>query len=154
LGAGWTAVHSTEMAYASNPISTYLRSVTQRGWIRRPDDTYDQSLALPPIEFGYSQPKIEPEIHDVDQQSLANLPIGIDGKSYQLLDLDSEGVPGILTQQAGAFFYKRNDGEGPFGSLERLAAIPSVAELDSGVQRITDLDGGGGRFLVQLGRQP
>jgi RHS repeat-associated protein len=154
LGAGWTVVRSTELAHDPNPISTYLRSVTQRGWIRQSDGSYDRSQSLPPVEFRYSQPTIDPELHDLDPQSLANLPVGIEGRNYQLLDLDSEGLPGILTQQGGAFFYKRNDGDGQFAPMARLATRPSIAELGSGVQQITDLDGSGGKFLVQLGRSP
>jgi len=154
LAPDWTVVHSTELTYEENPISTYLRSVVQKGWTRRADGTYDAPLALPSLDLDYSRPTIEPEIHTVDPKSIANLPMGIDGKSYQLLDLDSEGIPGILTQQASAFFYKRNDGGGRFGAIERIATKPSIAELGSGVQQVTDIDGSGGKFLVQLGRQP
>jgi RHS repeat-associated protein len=118
------------------------------------DGTYDRSSVLAPITLGYSQPIIEPTIHHVDPESLANLPGELDGKTYQLLDLDGEGLPGILTQQAGAMFYKRNEGDGHFGSMARLATKPSIAEVGGGFQQITDLDGGGAKFLVQLGRSP
>jgi RHS repeat-associated protein len=154
LAPDWTVVRSTELTYEENAISTYLRSITQRGWIRRNDNTYDDSEALPSIDVDYSRPKIEPVIHIVDPDSLASLPEGIDGKSYQLLDLDSEGLPGILTEQAEAFLYKRNDGDGHFGVAKRLAKRPSIAELGSGIQQITDLDSSGGKFLVQLGQSP
>jgi hypothetical protein len=40
--------------------------------------------------------------------SLENLPIGLDGSSYRWTDLHGEGIPGILSEQAGAWFYKRN----------------------------------------------
>ena len=36
--------------------------------------------------------------------------------NYQWVDLDGEGVSGILTEQAGAWFYKPNLGEGRFGT--------------------------------------
>ena len=47
-------------------------------------------------------------MHEVDAESLENLPIGLDGAAYQWIDLHGEGIPGILTEQAGAWFYKRN----------------------------------------------
>ena len=47
-------------------------------------------------------------VQSVDADSLENLPIGLDGAAYQWVDLDGEGVSGILTEQAGAWFYKRN----------------------------------------------
>src|SRR5262249_10220905 len=144
----------TELTYEENPISTYLRSVVQKGWVRRSDGTYDVPLALPSIDLDYSRPSIEPEIHAVDPKSLAGLPVGIDSRGYQLLDLDSEGLPGILTQQAGAFLYARNDGEGQFRAIEQIPTKPSIAELGGGIQQVTDIDGSGGKFLVQLGREP
>src|SRR5262245_62623035 len=45
---------------------------------------------------------------EVAPQSLENLPIGLDGSAYRWTDLHGEGIPGILTEQAGAWFYKRN----------------------------------------------
>ena len=53
-------------------------------------------------------------------QSLENLPIGLDGSAYQWIDLHGEGIPGILTEQAGAWFYKRNLSPIP-------AELPTVA---------------------------
>jgi len=34
--------------------------------------------------------------------------VGLSGSEYQRLDLDGEGLTGILTEQAGEWFYKRN----------------------------------------------
>lgn len=154
LGASWTAVRSTDLKYEENPIATYLRAATQRGWLRRTDGSYDSSLALPPIDLDYSRPTIEPTIHDVDPDSLANLPLGADGHSYQLLDLDGEGLPGVITEQTGAFFYKRSDGDGRFDPVTRIVTKPAIAELDEGLQQLTDVDGSGAKFLVQLGQRP
>ena len=47
-------------------------------------------------------------VEEVDPESLENLPIGLDGSAYRWTDLHGEGIPGILTEQAGAWFYKRN----------------------------------------------
>ena len=47
-------------------------------------------------------------VEEVDPASLENLPIGLDGSAYRWTDLHGEGIPGILTEQAGAWFYKRN----------------------------------------------
>ena len=46
----------------------------------------------------------------LDDTVMENLPIGVDGKGYQFVDLDGEGVSGILTEQADAWFYKSNLG--------------------------------------------
>ncbi|MFM7439718.1 MAG: toxin TcdB middle/N-terminal domain-containing protein, partial [Snowella sp.] len=47
-------------------------------------------------------------IREIDPASLENLPQGLDGSRYQWIDLDGEGLSGILTEQAGNWFYKRN----------------------------------------------
>lgn len=154
LAADWRVVRSTELTYEQNPIATYLRSATQKGWIAQPDGSYLPPLALPPIEVDYSRPVIDPTVRDVDPDSLANLPVGIDGRDYQFIDLDGEGVAGIVSEQAGALFYKRSDGDGRFLPTERLKKKPSLAALHEGSQQLVDLDGSGEKFLVQLGSDP
>ena len=79
-------------------------------------------------------------VEEVDPASLENLPIGLDGSTYRWTDLHGEGIPGILTEQAGAWFYKRNlspipskltDGSeavrANFAPLETVALKPNVA---------------------------
>ena len=66
------------------------------------------------------------------------------------MDLDGEGVSGILTEQADAWFYKPNLGEGRFGSLQMVPAKPSLAALGSGRQQLLDLAGDGQLDLVSF----
>ena len=93
-------------------------------------------------------------MQDVDAESLENLPIGLDGTVYQWVDLDGEGIPGILTEQAGGWFYKRNlspISEQPveFAPLERVAA--QTEPLPRGGQaQFMDLAGDGQPDLVVL----
>ena len=54
------------------------------------------------------RPTIDETVRDVDPESLENLPHGLDGANYQWVDLDGEGLSGILTEQAEAWYYKRN----------------------------------------------
>ena len=58
---------------------------------------------------------VDETIREIDAESLENLPAGLDGAQYQWVDLDGEGLAGILTEQADGWFYKRN--------LSPLAAI-------------------------------
>ena len=69
--------------------------------------------------------------------------------SYQWVDLDSEGLTGVLTEQADAWYYKRNLGNGTFGPIERVAPKPSFAALSGGRQQLLDLAGEGHLDLVQ-----
>lgn len=150
-----------ELAHqGSTRIASLNRAVTQSGYVR--DDTqavvvrngvqYDTYLkkSLPPAEFEYSKAAIQDQVLDLDAESLENLPAGLDGSTYQWVDLDGEGVSGILTEQAGAWFYKPNLGDGRFGPLETVAAKPSMAALSSGRQQLLDLAGDGQLDLVTL----
>ena len=79
------------------------------------------------------------------------MPYGLDGAGYQWVDLDGEGLSGILTEQAGAWFYKHNMGDGKFGAMETVATKPSLASLNSGGTQLLDLAGDGQLDVVELG---
>ena len=160
-------VRSTDFTYsyeqdpdnASNPIYSFLRSVTQSGY-KRANNGY-MKRSLPPVEFEYTQPIVQGTVEEVDAASLENLPIGLDGAAYQWTDLHGEGIPGVLTEQAGAWFYKRNlspinarAGNGTahvevrFAAVELVALKPNLA-LSGGAQ-IMDLAGDGQPDLVVM----
>ena len=100
----------------------------QSGHARESDGRY-LTRSLPPLEFSYSASPLEdadferlPQSTRVDAESLANLPGGIDGGTYRWLDLDGEGIAGVLTEQGDAWFYKPNLGKGRFGAVETVAS--------------------------------
>ena len=163
----FTYSHEQEPANARNPVYTFLRAVTQSGY-KRSDGGY-LKRSLPPVEFEYSQPVVQDTVEEVDNQSLENLPIGIDpstgsgqrGAAYQWTDLHGEGIPGILTEQANAWFYKRNlspineirehgtwRSKVKFAPVELVASKPNFA-LANGAQ-FMDLAGDGQPDLVML----
>ncbi|MGB9123536.1 MAG: toxin TcdB middle/N-terminal domain-containing protein, partial [Candidatus Angelobacter sp.] len=79
-----------------------------------------------------------------------NLPGGIDGENYKWLDLDGEGISGVLMEQGDSWFYKPNAGGGCFRPLELVAHKPSLAALNQGKQQLLDIAGDGNLDLVQL----
>lgn len=148
-----------ELAHqGSSRFGSFVRSITQSGFVR--DDTqavlerdgveYVTYLrkSLPPLELEYSKAKIQEDVRELDEASLENLPVGLDGSTYQWVDLNGEGVSGILTEQADAWFYKSNLGDGHFGPLEVVALKPSLANLGGGSQQLIDLAGDGQLDLV------
>jgi hypothetical protein len=165
-------VRSTDFTYsyeqnpadARNPIYSMLLSVSQCGYKRQNGGYLKKSL--PPLEFGYSQvPRPEQlagqPIYEVDVESLENLPYGLDGATYQWIDLDGEGISGILTEQADGWYYKRNlspNNQVPenehkrtaarFGPAEVVASKPASG-LTGGAQFL-DLAGDGHVDLVQM----
>lgn len=152
-------VRSTDFTYsdeldpqsALNPVYTFLKSVTQTGWRRHGSGYVRRSV--PPVEFVYSQPVIQSEVHAVEAESLIGLPSGLANSSTRWEDLHGEGIPGLLTEQGGAWFYKRNlspldDGSVRFGPPERVALKPNLS-LQAGAQ-FMDLAGEGQPDLVLL----
>jgi RHS repeat-associated protein len=152
LGATRCLVRSTDLSYAENPVATYLTSVTQTGYIRDNQSGAYQKKSFPPLAFTYSQPTVDAEIHFIDAASLENLPIGLDKAQYQWVDLDSEGISGILLEQPNAWYYKPNRGSAHFAPVEPVATQPSLASLGSGRQQIMDLAGDGEKCLVQFSK--
>lgn len=132
-----------------NPLASFIASVTQNGYVRQTNGSYLKQ-GLPPLEFTYSQAVIQPDVLEIDASSLENLPTGLDGKNYRWVDLDAEGVAGILTEQADAWFYKPNLGNGQFGPLQVVAQKPMSAALQAGRQQLLSLAGDGRLDLVDF----
>ncbi len=162
LGVDDYLVRSTGFKYKEGPIASFITSVTQSGF-KRQDDGAFLKKSLPPLEFEYSKAVIQDKVKDVDEESIENLPQGLDGAQYQWVDIDGEGASGILTEQSNAWFYKRNisplpvigeDGKpqvvARFAPTERLAAIPSFTNLSEGRQQLLDLAGDGQLDVVEF----
>jgi FG-GAP-like repeat len=146
-------------------IASYLTEATQASF-RRQGAGYVRR-ALPPLQFAYSKAEIQAELKTVDAASLEHMPYGIDGAHYQFVDLYGEGVSSVLTDQAGAWFYKRNlspltlktarqtnghdvaQSEARFAPIEQVALKPAPGNL-GGVQQVMDLSGDGQNDLVQF----
>jgi RHS repeat-associated protein len=150
LGSEPCLVRSTNFAYAENPVASYLTSVSQVGYIRNNETGPYLNKSFPPVEFTYSQPTIDQEVHFIDRESLENLPSGLDSRQYEWVDLDSEGISGILSERDHAWFYKRNLGNASFAPEVLVSSQPSLANLGSGRQQIMDLAGDGEKCLVQF----
>ncbi|MGJ0506827.1 MAG: SpvB/TcaC N-terminal domain-containing protein [Methylocystis sp.] len=163
-------VRSSDLRYSdeeapadpANPIHTFLQSITQAGYRAAPGG-YARS-PLPPVEFAYSQPRLSAEVLTLtDAESRANLPEGIDGARFRWVDLDGEGLSGILSEEHGGWSYKRNLSPintvaGPdqapmararFGASERIARLP-LPGLDQPGGQFLDLDGNGRLELVSF----
>jgi RHS repeat-associated protein len=141
-------VRSTDLTHVltppsdpSQPFYSYLLSVTQSGYVRNTTGGYD-SNSLPPLEFTYTQAVIDETVREVD--------------------LDGEGVSGVLTEQDGIWFYKANltpanvqlvNGQPltvpQFAGVETVASKPSLAAINVGRQQLIDLSGDGRLDLVQ-----
>jgi RHS repeat-associated protein len=150
LGAEPCLVRSTDFSYDEQAIGTYLRSTSQRGYIRDRTTRRYTTAALPSIDFEYTERTLNLQVADIDRESLRDLPYGIDGRQYQWVDLDSEGIAGVLSEEGGGWSYKRNLGGAELGPPERVSPLPAIANLSAGGQQLLDLAGDGRSYLVQF----
>jgi hypothetical protein len=158
LGIADCLVSSTDFTYAECPVASFITQVAQSGYVRQPSEAEPLRYlrtSLPPVEFTYSQDPTAQElasqpIQDVDAASLENLPIGLDGAAYQWVDLDGNGLFGLLADQGDGWFYKRNLSPLPRkGEIEvkaRFAPVEFVAPLPAG-----GLRGGQAQFMDLAG---
>jgi RHS repeat-associated protein len=144
-----------------NPIYTMLVFASLQGYGVGPNGNVTRSL--PALEFTYSVPVIQSNIVALDSDSAANLPEGIDGKNYQWVDLDGEGLSGILTDAGGGWLYKRNlsannlvaqsDGSVAtlpmFGPVQSVAVLPAESQLGA-PRRLLTLGGDGRLDIAEL----
>ena len=113
------------------------------------------------MDFTYSEPQVRTDILSLDRESIGNLPEGLDQSRFRWVDLDGDGLSGVLTDTDGSWYYKRNltannlveqfDGSVAtrtrFGPLEAVAALPSHSDLSRG-QQFLDLSVDGRLDLV------
>ncbi|HLJ88498.1 MAG TPA: SpvB/TcaC N-terminal domain-containing protein [Candidatus Angelobacter sp.] len=160
-------VRSTDFVHAQpagdpiRPFYSFLLSVAQTGYRRDGKGGYIHA-SMPPLEFEYTDAEIDEGVRDIDSLSLENLPYGLDGSHYRWTDLDGEGLKGILTEQAGAWFYKANLSAAnlktengstltlpQFSAVQVVGSLPSLAGLVRG-QQLMDLSGDGKLDLVDF----
>jgi RHS repeat-associated protein len=149
LGGGPYLVASTDLIHDEDPALTRLTGVVQRSYRRDEVTGHYETAALPTLEFEYSDAALDPVLYEItDATTLRNLPRGIDGRMTRLVDLDGEGVPGLVTESAGTWYYKRGLGDGRFGPMMALPSQPTTLGAP-GVQ-LMDVDGDGRKELVSF----
>lgn len=160
LGDAPCLVRSTDLAYAESHVrsadgafdggvlASCLASATQAGYVRNVDGAY-QRATMPPLELGFTQAVVHDEIRTLDREHLAGLP-GTAGAAW--VDLDGEGIPGLLRPTERAWFYQPNLGDGRLATPALQHTLPAPAELRGGAHQLVDLGGDGNLDLVRFAR--
>lgn len=147
-----TLVRATELTYEETPFVTYLREVRQVGYRPEVVGGPNVRMPMPALRLDYSRAdELDPTVHDVDPESLRGMPSGINGPHYQLVDLDGEGIAGVLAVPDGpglALRFKRNLGGGHLGEPATLPSQPSTGAVGA---RLLSLDADGRLDVVELG---
>ena len=110
------------------------------------------TLAMPPVDFEYSGLAWSDQLRVVHRDSLGGIPEGFDARGQQWVDLEGEGLPGLLLTTPHAWWYKRPEGQGELGDQRLVLQRPASVALDEGAHRLTDLQGDGRLDVVQYQR--
>ena len=177
LGAPAVLVRSTDLTYLpASQVPDPQIPVYSSARLGHPDRLGQlrqragyQTAQLPPLEFQYSPLALDGTLRAADPASLANLSGEFDGTRRRWVDLDGEGLQGVLTEDDGAWYYQRNvsaldPGGGPTHRPLRTARagghqadpnVPRAAAADRPQRRRAPVRGrvrAAGRRLVRARR--
>ncbi|MER9562972.1 SpvB/TcaC N-terminal domain-containing protein [Mesorhizobium sp. M0571] len=148
-------VRSTDFAYRGEPAASFLASATQSGYKRTGDGYLRKSL--PAVEFDYSLPVVGQEVRGLDTVTLGDMADAA-GEHSRWVDLDGEGLAGLLTDHPGGWIYRRNqsplaretgdDNAARFAAAEQIKAMPNAPSLRD--WQFLDLAGDGSVDLVDM----
>jgi hypothetical protein len=141
-------VRSLELTYEEDPRVTLLTDALTRGWMDDGQGGWD-TKTTPGLSLDYSRPTLGSALESIE--GLDDLPVSFEAGRFQFVDLDGEGLSGLLCEQGGVWFYKCNEGGGRFGRFARLGSRPNL-DLGRPDVRLVDLQGDGQLDLVQQGR--
>ncbi|RYZ18751.1 MAG: insecticidal toxin complex protein, partial [Sphingobacteriales bacterium] len=134
-----TLVRSLNLEYKDKDLpagtlseADMIVSATQTGYV------YDEegnvhSKSLPAMSFDYKPLQWDNTVHEVSAEDFRHAPQGLTGP-YQWMDLEGEGISGILSEQGGGWFYKNNLGNGHFAPARSVSPKPSFSGLGNMLQ--------------------
>jgi RHS repeat-associated protein len=149
LGPHPRLVASTDFAYEHRAHLTKLVKVTQAGYAYDEQAGAYERATLPPLGLGYVERALRTEVRELEPASLDGMSAGVDGVAARWVDLDGEGIAGVLLPDDRGWRYKANLGGGQLAPPVLLPSLPSLATLESGVTQLTDLEGDGRLSLVR-----
>lgn len=153
LPGGKALVRSLDLEYGNNDESgfTFLTSAINTGYTKHDDGSYSQ-FSTPPFSLTYEKHKWDFTIQSLKNVDAENAPIGLQ-PPYQLFDLFSEGLPGILSEQANGWFYKANLTGGHFAPATLIRSKPSFSGL-ANQWELVDLEGNGIKQFASWNSEP
>jgi len=123
-------VRTPDGSFDQGPVASYLASVTQAGYIRT-GSSYERA-ALPPLALGYTQPIVHDEVRVLSRDRARGVPGAPRGTGAEWVDLDGEGIPGVLTASDRAWHYRANLGGGELAPPALQRSLPAAVELGAG----------------------
>jgi RHS repeat-associated protein len=123
----------------------YPIAVTQTSY-RKNGSGYDKA-SVPSLDLTYQELAWNNAVQTIAREDLVNAPAGLSA-GYQWVDLLSEGIAGILSEQGDGWFYKTNLGAGAFSAAELVTPKPSFVGIGKRSLSIQELEADGRKFVV------
>jgi len=133
---------------------SYLIKARQNGHKWNAETNSYSTKFLPELEFTYQPHEWNTTVETALDEDSASSPIAVNNPQYLWIDLFSEGISGVLTEQANGWFYKSNLGDGIFSKAFPVSPKPNFQGLHEGRTSILELEGDGVKYLVHLSAEP
>lgn len=158
IGDAYERVSTTRFVYADPSTSAVSRLVEVQHTAWR--DTGGRTATLPPVRLRYAEPELDAHIGPrvripASRQGLADA-------RTRWVDLNGDGLPGVLTEASSGWLYSRNLGGGRFAAPVVLAERPSTRlnamalgdeDQDGNTDLATLVGRGAGRYQLDRERQ-
>lgn len=109
---------------------------------------------LPVLRFTYTpfQPgkQYQPFSSEVDEPP----PLSVEDINFDLVDLYSSGLPGVIELSGSSHRFWPNKGHGRWGAPRHLRQIPAPVSLSGSAAALADMDGNGTADLITLSELP
>lgn len=142
LDLTYQSSNDPETKTEQNAEITYLKTITQNGY-----NPAGLSNSLPVMTFNYQPLKWSKTVQIISKENIVHAPVGL-GNNYQWVDFWGEGISGIITEQADAWYYKSNLGNGEFSQAQAIVPKPSLMGMASGNLSMQDIDANGKKYIV------
>ncbi|WP_135079062.1 SpvB/TcaC N-terminal domain-containing protein [Terasakiella sp. SH-1] len=128
-----------------------IKSVTATGYTRhgkKHGDSYT-ALSLPKTDFSYSKfaPPKEPRFNQLLEDQ-SGIPGYLDASGFQPIDLNCEGIAGLLYQTENGLKYLEAEGDGKYSPPTDVIQFPIDQNFEGAQASLVDLEGRGQLELV------
>ncbi len=156
LGRPRSLVRSTDFAYAPSRVSSedgsfetaeiasQLISITQASYVPIDLASYERA-SLPKLSLSYVRPLLCEELQPFPSSNGDGAKPA--GAPAQWVDLDGEGMPGVLVARPGEWYYKRSLGAARLAAGSPLQTLPIHSDLQRG-WHLADIGGDGNLDLI------